>query len=74
MHIPGSSHQSQTKRAADTMDLCHQSSAMCFIMLVGEDTHPWSATRGGNSIPATIIFDRQQQGKKYDQQTTHTSH
>ena len=24
------------------MDLRHQSSAMCIIMLGGEDTHPWS--------------------------------
>ena len=36
------------------MDLRHQSSAMCIIMLGGEDTHPWSATKVGNPIPATI--------------------
>ena len=30
---------------SDIMDLRHQSSAMCIIMLGGEDTHPWSATR-----------------------------
>ena len=36
------------------MDLRHQSSAMCNIMLGGEDTHPWSATKVGNPIPATI--------------------
>ena len=39
---------------SDTMDLRHQSSAMCIIMLGGEDTHPWSATKVGNPIPATI--------------------
>ena len=32
------------------MDLRHQSSAMCIIMLEGEDTHPWSATKVGNPI------------------------
>ena len=36
------------------MDLRHQSSAMRIIMLGGEDTHPWSATKVGNPIPATI--------------------
>ena len=36
------------------MDLRHQSIAMCIIMLGGEDTHPWSATKVGNPIPATI--------------------
>ena len=36
------------------MDLRHQSSSMCIIMLGGEDTHPWSATKVGNPIPATI--------------------
>ena len=36
------------------MDLRHQSSVMCIIMLGGEDTHPWSATKVGNPIPATI--------------------
>ena len=38
---------------SDIMDL-HQSSAMCIIMLGGEDTHPWSATNVGNPILATI--------------------
>ena len=52
------------------MDLRHQSSAMCIIMLGGEDTHPWSATEVGNPIPATIPVDQYQ--KK--QQTTQTSH
>ena len=50
------------------MDLRHQSSAMC-IMLGGEDTHPWPATKTGNLIPATIPVT-----KKNNQQTTHTSH
>ena len=36
------------------MDLRHQSSAMCIIMLGGEDTHPWSATNVGNPILVTI--------------------
>ena len=40
------------------MDLRHQSSAMCIIMLGGEDTHPWSATKVGNHIPATIQVDQ----------------
>ena len=39
------------------MDLRHQSSAMCIIMLGGEDTHPWSATNVGNPIPDTIPVD-----------------
>ena len=26
----------------------------------GEDTHPWSATKVGNPIPATITVDQQQ--------------
>ena len=39
---------------SDIMDLRHQSSAMCIIMLGGEDTHPWSATNVGNPILATI--------------------
>ena len=39
---------------SDIINLRHQSSAMCIIMLGGEDTHPWSATKVGNSIPATI--------------------
>ena len=38
---------------SDIMDLRHQSSAMC-IMLGGEDTHPRSATKVGDPIPATI--------------------
>ena len=42
----------------DIMDLRHQSSAMCIIMLGGEDTHPWSATQVGNPIPATIPVDQ----------------
>ena len=42
------------------MDLRHQSSAMCIIMLGGEDTHPWSATKVGNPIPATIPVDEKQ--------------
>ena len=42
------------------MDLRHQSSAMCIIMLGGEDTHPWSATKVGNPIPATIPVDQLQ--------------
>ena len=36
------------------MDLRYQLSAMYVIMLEGEVTHPWSATKGGNTIPATI--------------------
>ena len=39
---------------SDIMDLRRQSSAMCIIMLGGEDTHPWSATKVGNHIPANI--------------------
>ena len=35
---------------SDIMDLRHQSSAMCIIMLGGEDTHTWSATKVGNPI------------------------
>ena len=53
------------------MDLRHQSSAMCITML-GEDTHPRSATKVGNPIPATIPVDQLQ--KEKNQQTTHTSH
>ena len=55
---------------SDIMDLRHQSSAMCIIMLGGADTHPWSATKVGNPIPVTIPADQEQ--KK--QQTTQTSH
>ena len=51
------------------MDLRHPSSAMCIIMLGGEDTHPWSATKVGNPIPATIPVT-----KKNNQPTTQTSH
>ena len=51
------------------MDLRHQSSAMSIIMLEGEDTHPWSATKVGNPIPATITV-----AKRNNQQTTHTNH
>ena len=43
---------------SDIMDLCHQSSAMCIIILGGEDTHPWSATKVRNPIPATIPVDQ----------------
>ena len=52
---------------SDIMDLRHQSSAMCIIMLGGEDTHPWSAAKVGNPIPATIPVTKrnnQQTGKK----------
>ena len=51
------------------MDLRHQLSAMCIIMLGGEDTHPWSATNVGNPILATIPVT-----KNNNQQITHTSH
>ena len=59
---------------SDIMDLRHQTSAMCIIMLGGEggereDTHTWSATKVGNPIPATIPV-----AKRNNQQTTHTSH
>ena len=40
------------------MDLRHQSSAMRIIMLGGEDTQPWCATKVGNPIPATIPVDQ----------------
>ena len=43
---------------SDIMDLRHQSSAMCIIMLGGEDTHPWSAKNVGNPILATIPADQ----------------
>ena len=43
---------------SDIMDLRHQSSAMCIIMLGGEDLHPWSATNVGNPILATIPVDQ----------------
>ena len=42
---------------SDIMDLRHQSSAMCIIMLGAEGTHPWSATKVGNPIPPTIPVD-----------------
>ena len=51
------------------MDLRHQSSAMCIIMLGGENTHPWSATKVENPILATIPVP-----KKNNQETTHPSH
>ena len=54
---------------SDIMDLRHQSSAMCIIMLGEEDTHPWSATKVGNPTPATILV-----AKRNNQQTTQTSH
>ena len=47
-------HVFQMKPLSDVMDLRHQSIARCITMLVGEDTHPWSATKVGNPIPATI--------------------
>ena len=34
------------------------SSVMCIIMLEGEDTHPWSATKVGDPIPANIPVDQ----------------
>ena len=41
------------------MNLRHQSSAMCVIMLRGEDAHSWSAmAKGVNSIPATFSVDQ----------------
>ena len=42
---------------SNIMDLRHQWSAMCIIMLGGDDTHPWSATKVRNPIPATIPVD-----------------
>ena len=45
-------------QSMDIMDFRHQPSAMCIIMLVGEDTHPWSATNVGNLILATIPVDQ----------------
>ena len=36
------------------MDFRHHSRAMRVIMLWGEDTHPWSATKEGNPIQVTI--------------------
>ena len=33
----------------EIMDLRHQSSAKCIIMLGGEGTHPWSATKVGRN-------------------------
>ena len=51
---------------SDIMDLRHQSSAMCVIMLGGEDTHLWSATKGG--------LDKKQPTTRNNQQLTHTSH
>ena len=43
---------------SEIMDLRHQSSAMCIIILGGEDIHPWSATKVGNPLPDTITVDR----------------
>ena len=43
---------------SDNMDLSHQSSAMCIIILGGEDTHSWPATKVGNPISATIRVDQ----------------
>ena len=40
------------------MDIRHQSNAICIILVGGEDTHPWSATKVGNPIPATTLVDR----------------
>ena len=51
------------------MDLRHQSNAMCIIMLGGDGTHPWFATKVGNPIPATVLVKT-----KKIQQTTHCSH
>ena len=51
------------------MDLPHQSSAMCIIMLGGEDIHPLSATKVWNPIPAPIPV-----AIRNNQHTTHTSH
>ena len=41
---------------SDIMDLRHQSSTMCIIMLGGEDTHPWSASNVGNPIITYSLF------------------
>ena len=41
------------------MDLRHQSSAMCIIMLGGEDTHPWSATKVGREPHTSHYTSRQ---------------
>ena len=50
------------------MNLRHQSSAMCIIMLGGEDTHPWSATKVRNPIPATIPITKKKQPTNYSSQ------
>ena len=42
------------------MVLRHQSSSTCIINL-GGDIHPWSATKGGKPISATIPEDQKQQ-------------
>ena len=55
------------------MDLRHQSSAICVIMLGEEDTHTWSATKGGKHIPVTLSRPVETK-KRNDQQTTYTSH
>ena len=52
----------------DIMDLRHQSSAMCIIMLGGEDTHPWSATKVVNPIPATLPVTKKKQPTNYSNQ------
>ena len=43
----------------------------------GEDTHLWSATKGGKPIPATILVDHNKKPRQVttkNQETTHTSH
>ena len=45
-------HEANLFCLSDIMDLRHQSSSMCIIMLGGENTHPWSATKVGNTIPS----------------------
>ena len=48
-------------------------SSICrHVMLGGENTHTWSATKGGNPIPATMLEDLKQQSN--DQQPNHISH
>ena len=50
------------------MDLRHQSSAMCIIIMGGEDTYPLFATSVENPIPATIPVT------KKNNQPTHAIH
>ena len=38
---------------------------MCIIMLGGEDTHPWFATKVGNPIPVTIPVTKKKQPTNY---------